>query len=141
MHETSTIKNEKGERQYQPELIKDTTANYYENLYKNKSFEYHPFHTLIEDSMKSFSEDREYDNLEFNNVPTKNEIKEIIQKKQNGKSCPDIKNEMLKRPGDAMVNFLYPVTHRAESPFLKHMGTFFSSIFFKLLLCTITCRR
>ena len=38
------IKNDKGERQYHPESIKEETALYYENLYKRKIYDPQPYH-------------------------------------------------------------------------------------------------
>ena len=36
-------------------------------------------------------------------------MKQIINRKKNNKSTPDIRNEMLKKPGDAMLEFVYPL--------------------------------
>ena len=53
--------------------------------------------------------DRQHEELEYNMVPTVQEIMNIINNKQNGKSTTDIKNEMLKRSGNAMLNMIYPM--------------------------------
>ena len=50
-----------------------------------------------------------YDDLIYNRVPTRQEIVDIIKKKKNGKSTPDVKNEMLKFSGESTINFLYPL--------------------------------
>ena len=42
-----TIKDEEGNRQYSPTKIKETMANYYENLYKKKDSRWHPIHDEI----------------------------------------------------------------------------------------------
>ena len=47
--------------------------------------------------------------MAYNKAPTKQEISNIIIREKNHKSTPDIKNEMLKRPGETMVEFLYPL--------------------------------
>ena len=53
--------------------------------------------------------DRTHDQEVYNTTPTIQEIHDIIQTKQNGKSTTDIKNEMLKIPGETMTNFIYPL--------------------------------
>ena len=45
-------------------------------------------------------------------APNIEEIVEIVKNKKNGKSTPDFKNEMLKRPGESMLNILIPLTWR-----------------------------
>ena len=42
-------------------------------------------------------------------TPTRQEIVNIIKEKKNNKSTPDFKNEMLKRPGEAMIDMLHPL--------------------------------
>lgn len=50
-----------------------------------------------------------YENLPYNLMPEIIEIEEAIQNKSNGKSTTDVKNEMLKRPGEKMSKFIYPL--------------------------------
>ena len=83
-HESLIVKNKDGIRQYTPESIQETMAQYYEDLFKNKPYEYHEFHEKIRENMIVFSENREFDDLPYNEIPTKQEIKEIIMQKQNG---------------------------------------------------------
>ena len=45
-------------------------------------------------------------------IKTEAEVSEAINDKTNGKSTTDIKNEMLKRPGEKMVKFIYPLVKR-----------------------------
>ena len=107
--ETLSIKDDKGQRQYRPEDIKETHAKYYENLYKKKDFPYHPYHSEVQADIISYSRNFEYENTRYNKTPEIEEITNIIQKKKNGKSAPDLKNEMIKKPGETMIKFLYPM--------------------------------
>ena len=95
-----TIKNGKGVRQYTPESIKETTAQYYENLYSRKDFPHHPYHDEVINNNKNNVNDRRYDTEWYNDEPSIEEIIEIINNKKNGKSAPDVKNEMLKKTGN-----------------------------------------
>ena len=104
-----TVKNSKGERQFTPEGIKETMANYYENLYKEKEFPHHPYHNEVTVNNNNNITNKQYDNDYYNREPTIEEIEQIIRNKKNGKSAPDIKNEMIKKPGETMVYFLYPL--------------------------------
>ena len=104
-----TVKDEHGNRQYTPEGIKETTAKYYENLYRKKDFPFHPYHTEVMDNNSRNTLDMQYDNERYNQEPALDEIIKIVKDKKNGKSAPDLKNEMLKRPGETMVQFLYPL--------------------------------
>ena len=104
-----TIKDANGMRQFQPESIKFHTALYYENLYKEKPFPPCLFHQEVSSAMQLYQIDDQHEDLIYNLVPTKAEVIEAIGNKTNGKSTTDIKNEMLKRPGENMSNFLYPL--------------------------------
>ena len=107
--ESLVIKNDKGERLYNPEEIKDEKANYFENLFKAKEFPSHPYHSYVESKIIEYTLDRNHEDTIYNQTPTPQEITDIIKMKKNNKSCPDFKNEMLKRPGEKMTNFLYPL--------------------------------
>ena len=107
--ETLTIKDDKGQRQYLPEDIKETTAKYYESLFKKKQFPHHPYHLSVQEDILSYSNNFEYENMRHNRTPEIDDIAEIILNKKNGKSTPDLKNEMLKRPGEAMIKMIYPL--------------------------------
>ena len=63
-------------------------------------------------SFALYEEDREHEDLIYNLLPSKSEVIEAINNKTNGKSTTDIKNEMLKRPGEKMSNFIYPLIER-----------------------------
>ena len=107
--ENLVIKDKDGTRQYSPNDIKFHTANYYETLYKSKFFKPHPYHQETEEKIKSYLHINTYDNDSYNELPTFEEVHQIIQEKKNGKSTTDIKNEMLKRPEKTMTNFVYPL--------------------------------
>ena len=104
-----TVKDDTGARQYTPDGIKETTATYYENLYAKKNFPYHPYHDEVINNNNQNMKDRQFDSEYFNQVPSFEEIKKIVESKRNGKSTPDFKNEMLKRTGETMIHFLYPL--------------------------------
>ena len=103
------IKNEQGERIFDPKSIMEETAKYYQNLYKEKPLPYHTYHMEVKNKMIKYTNERDHEELEHNNLPTEKEIHEIINNKPNGKSTTDIRNEMLKRPGINMTRFIYPM--------------------------------
>ena len=107
--EAMVVKDKNGIRQYSPHAIKESTATHYETLYKKKPTKSHPYHQQLETEIKEFEENRDYESLRINETPTVEEITEIINNKKNGKSMTDIKNEMLKRPGDAMIPIIAPL--------------------------------
>ena len=104
-----TIKDEKGLRQFQPDAVKHHTALYYQNLYREKPFPIRPYHHELVKTYLLYQNDRNHEDLVYNLVPSKAEVGEAIEAKSNGKSTTDIKNEMLKRPGEIMTNFIYPL--------------------------------
>ena len=57
--------------------------------------------------MIQYSKEMDHEKQNYNRVPTEEEIHNIISNKTNGKSTTDVKNEMLKRPGEKMTRFLY----------------------------------
>ena len=59
--------------------------------------------------MIEYKNDREHENMNYNRIPTEKEVYDVIQSKKNGKSTPDVRNEMLKNPGVTMAQFLYPM--------------------------------
>ena len=107
--ESLTVKNNEGVRQYTPEGIKETTAAYYENLYSKKEFPYHPYHDEVVYNNNYNVTQKQYDTQSYNQEPLLDEIIKIIQDKKNGKSAPDLKNEMLKKTGDTMIRFIHPL--------------------------------
>ena len=109
--EALVIKNEKGQRLFSPEEVKEGTVSYYQNLYKKKVIEPLPYHTEVENSIVAYVEDRQFELEPYNALPTPSEISTILANKKNGKSTTDFKNEMLKRPGKAMENLICPLIH------------------------------
>ena len=107
--EALVIKNDAGKRLYNPDETIDQHTHYFKGLFKAKEFPYHPYHTYIQEKMIEYTADRNHEDTVYNLTPTRQEITDIIKKKGNGKSTPDIKNEMLKHPGDIMTEFLYPL--------------------------------
>ena len=105
--EALTIKDDKGLRQFHPDAIQHHTALYYENLYREKPFPSRPYHLEVKSAITIYENDREHEDFIYNLLPTEAETIEAINNKSNGKSTTDIKNEMLKRPGERMSNFLY----------------------------------
>ena len=100
------LKNEAGQRVTCPTEMIRTTADYFRNLYTTKSFPYHPYHQIIEHDMKMYDANRDYEETRYNREPTVEELIRIIEEKKNGKSTPDVKNEILKKPGIYMIEFL-----------------------------------
>ena len=107
--ESIIIKDQSGNRHFEPNAIKENIAMYYENLYRNKGYLYHPYHDDIKRKTTSYLTNLDYEDEYYNAMPSINEINRIIEQKKNGKSTTDIKNEMLKRPGENMTNFLQPL--------------------------------
>ena len=52
-------------------------------LVKNKKFVYHPYHDEVKQKIQQYSNNFEYDNEEYNAMPTKTEISDIINLKKN----------------------------------------------------------
>ena len=107
--ESLVVKDANGIRQFHPEAIKEASAQYYESLYKKKFFQYHPYHDKIKEKMEMYKADKSYDDATYNLTPTRQEIVDIINEKKNNKSAPDIRNEMIKRPGKEMVDMIHPL--------------------------------
>ena len=109
MMECMIVKDNEGNRQFEPNRIKENVASYYETLYSMKEYTFHPYHTEIEKRIHTYTNDLTHENSYYNSVPSMEEIIRIIENKKNGKSTTDIKNEMLKKPGETMATFLYPL--------------------------------
>ena len=103
------VKDKEGKRHFDPDSIKENVAAYYEELYSMKEYIYHPYHTEVTEKIDTYSNDYNYEYSYYNSVPSINEINGIIEQKKNNKSTTDIKNEMLKKPGETMTTFLYPL--------------------------------
>ena len=110
-NECLTVKDDRGERVHDPSDIKQTTARYYENLYAIKPTRTHPHHNVVVKEILEFSNDMTHENQWYNEPPTKQEIKEIIDNKKNGKASTDLRNEIIKNGGDQFVQNLMPLIH------------------------------
>ena len=102
------VKDKDGNRIFYPERNKDIVADYYETLYAEGNSPFHPFHDHVNEEIATMSEDRTV-NEELDCLPTKEEIKQAIMKKKNGKATSDWRNEMIKRGAEPMVDIIYPV--------------------------------
>ena len=107
--ESLIIKNNQGQRLFNPEDVKEGTASYYRSLYKKKEVAHMPYHTEVLNSMNQFSANRQFEHEPYNDLPTVGEISDVIAKKENGKATTDFRNEMLKRPGKSMEDLICPM--------------------------------
>ena len=87
--------------------MRDYTARYFEELYKTKHYDPHPYHSAVKENIGKFKSDISHDDLQYNLPPTRQEIAEILESKKNGKSTTDMKNEMVKRPGEPMTKLIH----------------------------------
>ena len=106
--EWGIVKNEEGERIYDPEEVKKVNARHYENLYGRKPVPHHDYHDHVEQQIPILSSET-FENREIDQMPTKKEIEEAIKNKKNKKATTDWDNEILKRGGEPMVDILTPV--------------------------------
>ena len=110
-NESLTVKNENGERVYDPEEIKEAMANFYEKLYAKRQTRPHPHHEQVKKDMEGHQNDMSHENEWYNYPPTEDEIKEIINNKKNGKASTDLKNEIMKNGNDHFVKTLMPLVN------------------------------
>ena len=87
--ESMAVKDKHGQRQFSPEGIKEATADYYQDLYKDKKYPFHPYHSEVEEKIKKYTEDDQHEDTRYNQPPTVEEITKIINLKKNGKSTPE----------------------------------------------------
>ena len=95
-NECLTIKNNDGKREFNPEILLNVTASFYENLYAKDDFRPHNHHNKVKSDLETFISDHSYDMEWYNAPPTENEIKNIIENKKNKKASTDLRNELLK---------------------------------------------
>ena len=69
--ESLVVKNEQGERQYNPDAIMETTASYFENLFKKPSVPHHPYHDELKTKINNCMMDTQYDDMEYNQTPSR----------------------------------------------------------------------
>ena len=105
-----SVKDENGDRILDPDKQKKRIAKYYENLYSfDPDLEKHDRHSYVKDKMIEYHLNREHEDEWQNQIPCKQDIAEVIQKKKNQKATTDFPNELLKRGGKALIDCLYPV--------------------------------
>ena len=108
--EWSAVKNADACRVLDPEKQKEVIAEYFENLYSpDMSLPNHERHKQIKEKMEKFSSDFSYDDLPYNTLPEMSEIEKIIQNKRNNKSTTDFPNEILKKGGKPLLEWIYHV--------------------------------
>ena len=102
-------KDKEGKRIFDPNRNKENIADYYEDLYSKKTVKNHPYHVKVRLDVQRLKESSHVNTCHRDQVPTRQEVKEAIEKKKSGKSTTDWKNEIIKKGGDEMVDFVYPV--------------------------------
>ena len=101
-------KDSHGNRIFDPELNKENIAKYYEELYSKQQSKHHPYHDEVKRGIEELVTNREETITEIDHCPTKAEIKDVINSKKNRKATSDWKNEIIKRGGNEMIDFVYP---------------------------------
>lgn len=105
-------KDEVGKRIFDPDGNRENIASYYEKLYAIMEPIAHPYHDEVVSSTSEHLSSEDYENLEYNRVPMRAEVEEVIKGKKTGKSTTDLKNEMLKRGGIEMTDAIVPLVER-----------------------------
>ena len=102
-------KGKDGKRIFDPDHNKENIAAFYEDLYSKRINKPHEYHEEVKRGLEKLHADKNAEVPDIDKCPTKLELKEVISKKKNRKSTTDWKNEILKRGGDEMVDFMFPV--------------------------------
>ena len=106
----SCIKKDDGTRILDFEMQKEEVAQYYEKLYSfDQDLLQHPYHETIKQKMVEFTNNRDYDDLWYNQPPTKRAIEQVICAKKDKKATTDFPNEFFKRGGKGIIDCLYPI--------------------------------
>ena len=92
------VKDENGKRGMDPDVNKEIIARYYESLYSPGNIPFHPYHQFVKDKVESLGKEKTI-NYELDTLPTREEIRQAISNKKNGKATSDWSNEMIKRGG------------------------------------------
>ena len=66
-NECLTVKDNNGNRQFDPKMIMDTTATFYENLYAKTITRPHEHHNIVKKELEEFNNDQRHD-LEWYNI-------------------------------------------------------------------------
>ena len=102
-------KDNDGKRLYDPHQNMENMASYYENLYRRKWERNHEYHIKVDQEMKEYKKNRDYENVPYNEKPSLEMIVKVIDNKKNKKSTTDLKNEFLKRGGNAIIKAVHHV--------------------------------
>ena len=102
-------KDECGKRLFDPDANLENVANYFERLYEKQNDMYHPYHDIVKECTNDYMCNTEYDDMPYNCTPTKAEVEEVVNGKKNGKSTCDLRNEMIKKGGQPMIDLIYPL--------------------------------
>ena len=105
-------KDEDGQRILDIEGNKENIARYYEKLYKETPSIPHPYHDEVNQAIDKLTNKENTPCVIPNRndqVPLRDEVKEIIMEKKDKKATTDWKNVLLKRGGEAMVDLIMPV--------------------------------
>ena len=86
-------------------------ADYYEKLYGKKNIRTHEHHEKVIKELKVFKEDVTNEDHWYNEIPTIEELREVISNKKNGKASTDIRNELIKRTEDEFATSFLPLVH------------------------------
>ena len=106
----TAVKDEAGQRILDPESQKIVIGNYVQGLYSpDLSLPSHEHHAVILRKLNEYDMDRNHEHHEYNEVPTMAEVMIVIENKKNSKSTTDFPNEMLKKGGRGMVEWIYPL--------------------------------
>lgn len=90
------VKDENGKRGMDPDVNKEIIARYYESLYSPGNIPSHPYHQFVKDKVESLGKEKTI-NYELDTLPTREEIRQAISNKKNGKATSDWSNEIIKR--------------------------------------------
>ena len=102
-------KNKQGKRLYDPQENLDNVADYYESLYKREIQQNHQYHHQVQAELEEFRTNRNHETEAYNESPTLEAIQKVIDNKKNKKATTDIKNELLKKGGNGIVNAIHSV--------------------------------
>ena len=102
-------KDDNGKRLYDPQENTENMASHYENLYSRKWERNHEYHIQVDREIRQFRENRDYEGETYNGKPSMEIIKKVIDNKKNQKSTTDLKNEFLKRGGNAVVKAVHHI--------------------------------
>ena len=123
-------KGEDGHRIFDPEENKENIASHYEELYKEHPTPPHPYHKEVHETVMRLSDRSNIPSMmtpSNDAMPSRDEIKEIIQKKKDKKATTDWKNILLKKGGEPMVDLIMPVMKafwlEEEAPSQFNRGT------------------